>query len=67
MTIRKFMPNWQDGDRTWVDLGGPFEASYDGARYVDVRLEDTHERILFASKSVFQKALELFDPPPICD
>jgi hypothetical protein len=52
-------------DRQWIDLGGDIEASYDGFRYIDIRNKFSKERLLFISKGALEKAITLFDPPPI--
>ncbi len=62
-----FIPNHNDPKRVWINLGGDLEASYDGARYVDIRMKRTHEHRLFMSKGAFEKALTLFDPKPLAD
>ena len=67
MTTKRFMPDWKDGDRTWVDLGGDIEASYDGERYVHIRIKPTHEGLCYITKEALEKALALFDPPPVCE
>lgn len=46
--------------RTWVDLGGDLEGSYDGSKYVDFRVKGEDKPIMFASREVVQKAEELF-------
>jgi len=33
------MPDYNDPDREWHDIGGDLEASYDGERYIDIRNE----------------------------
>ena len=64
-----FLPDANDPRRVWVHLGGDLEASYDGERYVDVRLRKrrggrTHRSRLFLSKGALKKALTLFNPAP---
>jgi hypothetical protein len=63
----KFMPDYKDPDRVWVHIGGDLEASYDGARYVDIRQTTSKERILFISRGALKNAIALFDPPPIAE
>lgn len=62
-----FMPDHKDKRRTWFDLGGDIEASYDGARYVDIRHKDTKERLLFISRGALRKAIPLFKPAPVAE
>jgi len=61
------MPDYNDPDREWHDIGGDLEASYDGERYIDIRNKSTKERYLFISKGALKNALDLFDPPPIAE
>lgn len=58
---KKFMSDWKDLQRKWVHVGGDLEASYDGEVYVDFKTIDKEERLMFASKSVLEKALKLFE------
>jgi DNA topoisomerase IB len=46
--------------RTWVHLGGDLEGSFDGFRYVDFRVIGQPETRMFASKEIFENALDLF-------
>jgi hypothetical protein len=62
-----FMPDHKDPNREWKDIGGDLEASYDGARYVDIRHKSTKKRLLFISRGALQNAIDLFSPPPITE
>ena len=62
-----FTPDYNDPNREWNDIGGDLEASYDGARYVDIRHKSSKERLLFISKGALKNAIDLFDPPPISE
>lgn len=46
--------------RYWRHLGGDLEGSYDGSRYVDIRVKGTDDPVVFASPEVFHEALGLF-------
>lgn len=59
-----FMPDASDPNRVWHSLGGDLEASYDGARYIDIRVKGSETTRLFISKGALEKALTLFDPAP---
>ena len=63
----KYMSDYNDKNRVWEDIGGDLEASYDGARYVDIRNKSTKERLLFISRGALENAVKLFDPPPIAE
>lgn len=56
-----------DPKRQWTDIGGDLEASYDGARYVDIRTkggDPAKATRIFASKEALEKALTLFPTVP---
>lgn len=63
--MSNFMPDHKDVNRQWIHIGGDLEASYDGARYVDIRNINTKERLLFISKGTLENAINLFNPLPI--
>jgi hypothetical protein len=46
--------------RVWVDLGGDFEGSWDGLKYVDLRVKGEKKTTVFLSKGVAEKLLTLF-------
>jgi DNA topoisomerase IB len=46
--------------RTWIHLGGDLEGSYDGFKYVDIRVIGHTEHAMFASKEIFENAMDLF-------
>lgn len=49
----------QEDGRVWTDLGGDLEGSYDGSKYVDIRMKGGRN-LLFASREVFERGLALF-------
>lgn len=58
-------------DRKWTHIGGDMEASYDGVKFVDIRLRgrdgEQPKLICFMSKGTLEGALALFDQPPVKD
>jgi hypothetical protein len=54
-------------DRDWTDLGGDLEGSYDGVKYVDIKVKGSDTTRLFISRGALEKALSLFDPAPLAD
>ena len=58
-------------DQTWTSIGGDLEASYDGNKYLDIRVKPSHHITednitlpdsirIYMSEEVLQKALTLF-------
>jgi len=62
-----FIPDYNSSRRNWFDIGGDLEASYDGARYIDIRNKVNKKRLLFISRGALKNAIDLFDPPPVAE
>lgn len=62
-SLQKFRPDHRDPAREWVSIGGDLEASYDGAKYVDIRDASTKERLTFASRGTLGNAAALIQNP----
>lgn len=57
-----YMPDPKDPRREWVHVGGDLEASYDGAKYVDLRTFDG-QSVVFASRGTLLNAVDLIVKP----
>ena len=64
LRVSEYSSNYNSSIRKWFHVGGEIEASYDGEIYVDIRILPTGEKVLFASKGVFENILKLFVPSP---
>lgn len=57
-----FLSDANDPRRIWADLSGDLEASFDGARYVDIRSRFNPESRFFISRGALEAAVRLFTP-----
>jgi len=57
-----FLADANDPRRIWADIGGDLEASFDGARYVDIRSRFNPESRFFISRGALEAAVRLFTP-----
>jgi hypothetical protein len=64
--IRDIKATIDPKDREWTDLGGDLEGSYDGAKYVDIKIKGSDTIRLFISGDALEKALELMPPKSFC-
>ena len=45
--------------KEWMSLGGQVEASYDGGKYINLRIVGDEESRIFISKELLRRSLEI--------